>query len=121
MRNITPFFTVIFSSTVILSMASYSSPAASASISLSICEYIAADDKKRLRSFLKANHLKIRKVFNDLRCNDKNLLIFAAEKNSLATGKMIIGKLSKKIVANNISALQAYSPTLLESAKERIQ
>ena len=36
-------------------------PKAQASdIAQSVCEYVAADDKKRMRSFLKSNKLKIR-------------------------------------------------------------
>jgi hypothetical protein len=32
-------------------------------MSLRICEYVAANDKNRLRSFLKQKKLKIRKIF----------------------------------------------------------
>lgn len=35
----------------------------SASVAQNLCEYVAADDKKRMRSFLKTNKLKVRSVF----------------------------------------------------------
>ena len=117
MCNFVKLFTVIFASSIF----SYSPPSFSANISLSICEYVAADDKKRLRSFLKSNHLKIRKIFKDLRCNHQNILVFAAASGSLSTGEMIIRKLSKKIVSANLSDLEKFSPELLAEAKKRIE
>ena len=47
---------------------------------LRICEYVAANDKNRLRSFLKQRKLKLRKIFNDINCNGDNLLVFSAKK-----------------------------------------
>lgn len=114
-------FAKIFTLILLASMFSYSPASVSANISLSICEYVAADDKKRLRSFLKSNHLKIRKIFKDLRCNHQNLLIFAAASGSLSTGELIIRKLSKKIVSANLSELEKLSPELLAEAKKRVE
>ena len=48
-----------------------------ANIAQSVCEYVAADDKKRMRSFLKTNKLKIRNIFSGIQCNGQNLLEFA--------------------------------------------
>ena len=50
-------------------------------LSLRICEYVQANDKNRLRSFLKQNKLKIRKIYDGLACNGDNLLIFSANPN----------------------------------------
>ena len=47
--------------------------AQAADIAQSVCEYVAADDKKRMRSFLKTNKLKIRNIFSGIQCNGKNL------------------------------------------------
>ena len=57
--------------------------AQAADIAQSVCEYVAADDKKRMRSFLKSNKLKIRNIFSGIQCNGKNLLEFAATKVQL--------------------------------------
>jgi len=105
----------------ISSTLSYSQPVLSANISLSICEYVAVNDKKRLRSFLKSNKLKIRKIFKDLKCNGKNILIFSAERKAIETGEMIIGKLSKKIITKNLKELGSYSEELTAAAKKRLQ
>ncbi len=94
---------------------------ASDSMSLRICEYISVNDKKRLRSFLKSNKLKLRSIFKNMKCNGKNLLIFAAESDALDTGDLIIGKLSKKIVAANVEEIAKHSAHLTASAKKRIK
>jgi hypothetical protein len=91
-----------------------------ANVAQSICEYVAADDKKRMRSFLKTNKLKIRRIFEGIQCNGKNLLIFASDNGSVATGTLIIRKLPKKIVSANLAALQSGSQPLIDAAKERV-
>ncbi|WP_286265796.1 DUF3718 domain-containing protein [Thalassotalea atypica] len=98
-----------------------SSPAvANDSIAMRICEYVAANDKNRLRSFLKQNKLKIRGIFNDVNCNGDNLLIFAGKNKALEVGEFIIGKTPSKTVAANIAELEKYSAHLAEDAKDRV-
>ncbi len=104
----------------ITSTYSYTPPVFAANIALSICEYVSVNNKKRLRSFLKSNRLKIRKIFKDISCNGQNLLIFAASSKSIETGEMIIGKLSKKIITKNLDELGKYSDQLAAAAKKRI-
>jgi hypothetical protein len=93
---------------------------ASDPMSLRICEYVAANDKNRLRSYLKQNKLKIRKVFKSITCNGKNLLVFAASNKALEAGEFIIGKISTKDVSNNIAEVAKYSKHLEEEAKDRV-
>ena len=88
-------------------------------LSLRICEYVQANDKSRLRSFLKQNKIKIRNVFKELSCNKDNLLIFAAKSKSLEVGEFIIGKLPAKVVKAEIDNIAKYSAHLAEEAKER--
>lgn len=88
-------------------------------LSLRICEYVQANDKNRLRSFLKQNKLKIRTVYDDLACNESNLLIFAAKSNSLEVGEFIISKLPAQKVKDEIENLAKYSAHLAEEAKKR--
>jgi hypothetical protein len=88
-------------------------------LSLRICEYVQANDKNRLRSFLKQNKLKIRKIYDGLECNGDNVLVFAAKSKSLEVGEFIIGKLPAKKVKNEIDNLAKYSAHLAEEAKDR--
>jgi len=84
----------------------------------SLCEYVNADNKGKLRSYLKTNKLKIRQVFDGVSCNGQNLLEFAATKNSTKTGSMMIGKLPKKVVAANLTTLA--STSLATAADKRV-
>ncbi|TYK65535.1 DUF3718 domain-containing protein [Colwellia echini] len=88
-------------------------------LSLRICEYVQANDKSRLRSFLKQNNLKIRNIYDELRCNGDNLLIFSAKSNALEVGEYIIGKLPADKVKAEIDNLSQYSAHLTEEAKAR--
>jgi len=89
--------------------------------SLRICEYVSVNDKKRLRSFLKSNKLKIRNIFKNIQCNGQNLLVFAASSNALDVGELMISKLSKKIAADNLDAVTAHSVHLAAKIKKRIE
>ena len=88
-------------------------------MTLRICEYVQANDKSRLRSFLKQNKLKIRNIYDGLECNGDNLLIFAAKSNALEVGEFIIGKLPAKKVKPEIDSLAKHSAHLAEEARER--
>ncbi len=94
--------------------------AQAANVAQSICEYVAADDKKRMRSFLKSNKLKIRRIFNGIQCNGKNLLEFAAASSSVKTGSLMISKLPKKVVNANLASLQTGSQPLIDAANARV-
>jgi len=88
-------------------------------LSLRICEYVQANDKNRLRSFLKQNRLKIRNIYDELACNGDNLLIFAAKSEALEVGEFLIGKLPSKKVKKEIDNLAKHSLHLAEEAKDR--
>jgi len=90
-----------------------------ANIAQSVCEYVAADNKKRMRSFLKSNRLKIRKIFGNIKCNGQNLLQFAANKGSVKTGTLMISKLPKKTVSANLALINEESP-LFDAANARV-
>ncbi len=94
-------------------------PAQANNMTLRICEYVQANDKSRLRSFLKQNKLKIRNIYDGLECNGDNLLIFSAKSQALEVGEFIIGKLPAKKVKPEIENLAKHSAHLAEEAKER--
>ncbi len=107
--------------TALLMASTVSMPIAqAANIAQSICEYIAADDKKRMRSFLKANRLKIRTIFSGIQCNGQNLLEFAATQGSVKTGSLMINKLPKKVVSANLTLIQKGSQLLIDAANARV-
>ncbi|PKI17388.1 hypothetical protein CXF71_04410 [Colwellia sp. 12G3] len=91
-----------------------------ADIATSICQYVASDDKKRMRSFLKTNKLKIRRIFDGIQCNGQNLLEFASTSGSVETGTLMISKLPKNVVSANLAVLQAGSQPLIDAANARV-
>ena len=107
---------LIFSSLTLVPKAEAREP-----IAKRICEYISVNDKSRLRSFLKQKKLKVRHIFKEIKCNNQNLLIFAAKAQALDTGEFIIGKLTKTMVAANLKEIEKYSAHLAEDAKDRIE
>lgn len=90
-------------------------------LNLRICEYVQANDKKRLRAFLKQNKLKLRNIYDGLECNGDNLLVFSARSKALEVGEFIISKLPTKVVADELENLGKHSAHLAEKAKQRIK
>ncbi len=64
-------------------------------LAVSICEYIAADDKTRLRKTLKDARLKIRDINDSVQCNGNNLLCHALVSGANDAGEFIIKSLPK--------------------------
>lgn len=89
--------------------------------SLRICEYVQANDKQRLRKFLKTKKIKIRKVYDGVKCNKDNLLVFAAKSKALDVGDFIIGKLPSKVVASEVENIAQHSPHLAAVAQDRVK
>ena len=111
---------ILLVASIVLASSIAIAPTAQANnLSLRICEYVQANDKNRLRSFLKQNRLKIRNIYGDLQCNGDNLLIFAAKSKSLEVGEFLIGKLPAKKVKAEIDNIAKYSAHLAEEAKDR--
>ena len=107
--------------TILIMTSIVSAPKAQASnIAQSICQYVAADDKKRMRRFLKTNRLKIRSIFKGIECNGQNLLAFASSQGSVKTGSLMISKLPKSVVSDNLAMLQTGSQPLIDAANERV-
>ena len=56
---------MLLAAAVVSASVAYTAPAkADDQLAVSICEYIAADDKNRLRSKLKSSRIKIRNIFD---------------------------------------------------------
>ena len=90
-------------------------------ISSRLCEYISVNDKKRLRSFLKIEKVKIRKIFKDVQCDNQNLLEFAASSKALDIGEFLISKLPVKTVAKSMDVISQHSAHLATAAQKRIK
>lgn len=88
-------------------------------VALRICEYVQANDKGRLRSFLKQNKLKLRNIYKSIQCNNDTLLVFSAKSQALEVGEYVIGKLPSKVVKAEIDEIAKHSAHMAEEARER--
>ncbi|ATC93579.1 DUF3718 domain-containing protein [Pseudoalteromonas tunicata] len=62
----------------------------------SICDYVAADDKNRLRKKLDDSRLKLRNVYDDILCGGNTLLRHAMSNNASNAGEFIVKQLPKQ-------------------------
>ncbi|WP_404341076.1 DUF3718 domain-containing protein [Pseudoalteromonas mariniglutinosa] len=93
--------TLLLATAVVSASLAYSAPAkANDQLAISICEYIAADDKNRLRNTLKTSRVKIRNIFGAVLCNGNNMLRHAIASNAADTGEFIVKNLSKNELAD---------------------
>jgi hypothetical protein len=88
--------TLLVVTAVVSGSFAFSAPAkANDQLAVSICEYIAADDKNRLRSKLKSSRVKIRNVYDAIQCNGNNLVRHAIASNAVDAGEFVVKNLSK--------------------------
>lgn len=86
-----------------------------------LCQYIAADDKSRMRDFIKDRKLNATSVLGELKCNGKDALAFAAESKAEQTGKFMVSKLPKGHVLASMDAIKASGlPEFVDAAEKRV-
>jgi cobalamin biosynthesis protein CobD/CbiB len=87
---------MLLAAAVVSASVAYTAPVkANDQLAISICEYIAADDKSRLRGKLKSSRIKIRNIIDAVKCNGNNMLRHAIESGANDTGEYIVKNLSK--------------------------
>ncbi|WP_440053953.1 DUF3718 domain-containing protein [Pseudoalteromonas sp. T1lg65] len=88
--------TLLLSASLVASALSFStSVKANEQLALSLCEYIAADDKMRIRKTLKTARVKMRNIYDAIQCNGNNLLRHAIASNAADAGEYIVKSLPK--------------------------
>lgn len=94
-------FSVAFVTMVIIANFALAKPVYAAdALVVSICNFVAADDKNRLRKKLRSSKVKLRNIYDGVACNGMSLLQFAMQKNAVEVGGYIVkrlpsGKLAK--------------------------
>ncbi len=51
-------------------------------VATALCEYTKANDRNKIRKKLRRAKMKIRKIYGDIKCNDKTLYNFAVASNA---------------------------------------
>ena len=59
-------------------------------LAASMCDYVKADDKNRLRKILSDNRLRLRNIYDGVICDGLPLIRFAVKSNAAGAGEFII-------------------------------
>lgn len=104
-KNITTLLTSI-ALPFLLSFSLPTSASSSDTISKTICELVQENDKKALQAFLRGNRLKVRNIYNGVRCNGMSVLNYSESTNAFDAGVYIVGRLPKKQLAKELLSLK---------------
>jgi hypothetical protein len=119
-------FSVAFVTVVLLANLVVAKPVYAAdALVVSICNFVAADDKNRLRKKLRSSKVKLRNIYDGVACNGMSLLQFAMQKNAVEVGTYIVKRLPSGKLAKGVDLKWAGDNGFADSAittaiKERI-
>ncbi|ATC97845.1 MULTISPECIES: DUF3718 domain-containing protein [Pseudoalteromonas] len=96
MKLSTLLFTLSVSSAALLSSHTVN---ANEQLAASICDYVAADDKSRIRKKLKESRVKLRNIYAGISCGGNNLIRHAIVSGADGVGEYIVKQLPKSDLA----------------------
>ena len=70
-------------------------------LAASMCDYVAADDKNRLRKVLSDYRLRLRNIYDGVVCNGESLIRHAFKSNANDVGEFIVKQLPGSAVAGS--------------------
>ena len=62
-------------------------------LAASMCDYVAADDKNRLRKVLSDYRLRLRNIYDGVVCNGESMVRYAFKSNAADVGEFIVKQL----------------------------
>ena len=68
---------------------------------ISVCGYVKANDKSKLRKKLKEGRVTLRNIYSDLKCNGQNLLQTAYGSGANEVGTFIVKRVSSKALKSS--------------------
>ncbi|WP_115719948.1 DUF3718 domain-containing protein [Gallaecimonas mangrovi] len=100
---------------IVMASAFHTTPARAdaAQLVASICNYVASNDKNRLRSKLSDSGIRLRNIYDGIKCNGLSLLRFSMKSGSDATGEFI----AKQLAGSTLSAPEYDGKTVLAWAQ----
>ncbi len=70
-------------------------------LAASMCDYVAADDKNRLRKVLSDYRLRLRNIYDGVVCNGESLIRHAFKSNAADVGEFIVKQLPGSAVSGS--------------------
>jgi hypothetical protein len=93
--------TLLCGSAVALSLLVPAVAVADDQLAASMCDYVAADDKNRLRKVLSDYRLRLRNIYDGVVCNGNNLIRHAFKNNAADVGEFIAKQLPGSAVGGS--------------------
>lgn len=85
-------------------------PTTANEIAEGICTAISADDRQRLRTILSNHNMRVRNIYNGVRCNGYSMLQFAITAEASQVGELITRQLPASMIesdtVNGVSVLE---------------
>lgn len=78
-----------------------SKPAQAQDLALNLCTYVQGDDRMRMRQRIREERIRLRQVYEGVRCNDMTLIQFALHSGSMDIGIFMIGQLPASTLNRN--------------------
>ncbi|MBU1308171.1 DUF3718 domain-containing protein [Rheinheimera muenzenbergensis] len=91
--------TLLCGAAVTLTLVAAPAAVADDQLAASMCDYVAADDKNRLRKVLSDYRLRLRNIYDGVVCNGENLIRHAFKSNANDVGEFIVKQLPGSAVA----------------------
>lgn len=69
-------------------------------IAVTLCSFVAEDNRNQVRKVLTDNKLNMRNIYSGIRCNNESLLQLAIRNDALDTGTFIVKQMPAKVLAD---------------------
>ncbi|MBU2114707.1 MAG: DUF3718 domain-containing protein [Gammaproteobacteria bacterium] len=93
--------TLLCGAVVTLTLVAAPAAVADDQLAASMCDYVAADDKNRLRKVLSDYRLRLRNIYDGVVCNGESLIRHAFKSNANDVGEFIVKQLPGSSVAGS--------------------
>ncbi len=93
--------TLLCGAAVTLTLLAAPAAVADDQLAASMCDYVAADDKNRLRKVLSDYRLRLRNIYDGVVCNGQSLIRHALKNNANDVGEFIVKQLPGSAVAGS--------------------
>ena len=93
--------TLLCGAAVTLTLVAAPAAVADDQLAASMCDYVAADDKNRLRKVLSDYRLRLRNIYDGVVCNGDSLIRHAFKSNANDVGEFIVKQLPGSAVAGS--------------------
>ena len=93
--------TLFCAATVTLSLLAAPAAVADDQLAASMCDYVAADDKNRLRKVLSDYRLRLRNIYDGVICNGQSLIRHSFASNAADVGEFIAKQLPGSAIADS--------------------